>query len=715
MDKQDASQGNRSLELCKRVVTTASFIAEAKEIYGDRYGYSKVDYKNREHRVIVTCPIHGDFQVYVREHLDGKGCPKCEKGEKFLVKLKEKFGEKFGLDEFVYESSTSPVTLICPTHGAFSKLPNQILNLQFGCPLCGNDSKAIIHNAAVARKEAAKEEKRRKREESETKRLNEWLQEREERRKERENAMKSFHSGQRQFLPAYIIYQQGVDEHLEGIRYGGWKTDYYSRYKLSEKDAHQLSYYRIGDIFYRFPNEAPNSLVKKSFEKEYYGIGSFEDFLSHRGCVIHFEENDLVIVEERFIFIERLTENNLRERIEYAKRYYQIDWNNAKIYIFPYKTMQFFISDSFERRLAGGRADLASPNNWFTIPFSNAFDYYELRGICRQFVSEHPLDINNQSTQQHVIDKKYENSTIVQINPNKRHIGLPKSFVGIDFETLYPQRVSACSIGMVKYIDGKIADRFYTLIRPPFDYPGKCGNVLTWIHGLTEEVVRNARTFEELLPEIENFVDGLPLVAHHACVERACIRDASAFYGVETKLDFENIYDTLFLSRQVEAKLGISEEGPGTHQLDTVCKRFGIVGNNHHNALADAEMSGNLMVLFQKILCEGESVEVIETRTTPRQKYKPEDKVQRTDLESIADNPFKNQIVVLTGFAKSDSQEYAHKLNELGAIIKDGVNKKTNMLITGYNAGPSKMKKAQELGVRIIPEEEFLKIINHIL
>jgi DNA ligase (NAD+) len=104
-----------------------------------------------------------------------------------------------------------------------------------------------------------------------------------------------------------------------------------------------------------------------------------------------------------------------------------------------------------------------------------------------------------------------------------------------------------------------------------------------------------------------------------------------------------------------------------------------------------------------------------EKPTTPRQKYKPEDKVQRTDLESIADNPFKNQIVVLTGFAKSDSQEYAHKLNELGAVIKDGVNKKTNMLITGYNAGPSKMKKAQELGVRIISEEEFLKIINHIL
>jgi DNA polymerase III epsilon subunit-like protein len=265
---------------------------------------------------------------------------------------------------------------------------------------------------------------------------------------------------------------------------------------------------------------------------------------------------------------------------------------------------------------------------------------------------------------------------------------------------------------MVKYINGEIVDRFYTLIHPPFDYPGKCGSVLTWIHGLTEDMVKDARTFEELLPEIESFVDGLPLVAHNACVERACIRNASAFYGVETKLDYENIYDTLMLSRQAEAKLGISEEGLGTHQLDTVCKRFGISGNNHHNALADAEMSGNLMVLFQRILCEGDTVEIKASSPTPNYKYNPEDKIQRTDLDNIADNPFKNQVVVLTGFAKADSQEYAHKLNELGAIIKDGVNKKTSILITGYNAGPAKLQKAKEFGVRILPEEEFIDIIK---
>ena len=510
MNEQDTPQGNRSQELCRRVVTTESFIAEAKEIYGDRYDYSKVDYKNRDHRVVVTCPVHGDFQVYARDHLDGKGCPKCEKGEKFIAKLKEKFGDKFGLDEFVYESSTTPVTLICPTHGAFSKLPNQILNLQFGCPHCGNDAKEEIHNAAVARKEKIKMQKQKEREEFEKQRLNSWLEERKEREKIREHALKLFQSGKkpRDFYSPYQIYQGRVDEHIEGIRYGGWKTSYYASYKLSEEEAMKLSCYREGDLFYKFPNEAPDIFFREAYEKDYaYYGGSMEQHLSHRSCIIVFEGNDLIIQEESY---------------------------------------------------------------------------------------EHE-------------QQRFENQ-----RPTKKSIlkELPTDFVSIDFETLYSQRVSACSIGMVKYRDGKKVDQYYSLIRPPFDYPGKNGQVLTWVHGISEDDVRNEKTFVELLPEIEAFVAGLPLVAHNASVEKCCIRDVCAYYEIDTKLDYNNILDTLPLSREAEAKLGLQVEGQGTHSLDAVCRRFDIPELNHHNALEDAEMCGNLMVKFREVLVDGESVEL---------------------------------------------------------------------------------------------------------
>lgn len=725
MAGQDETKRNRSLELCRRTVTTESFIEEARAIYGDRYDYSNVVYKNSEHRVVITCPIHGSFEVFARDHLDGKGCPKCEKGEKFISKLKEKFGNKFGLDSFKYDSSTSPITLICPIHGAFSRTTNQILNSSYGCPECAKEYKDEVHEAAELKKTAVKEEKQKARMEYEIQRLNQWLQEREVAKRNRDKILELFLSGQisSSIYKPYELYKQNVDAHIEGIRSSGWKRQYYDRFKVSNEDSKKLYFYRIGDSFFRFKDEAPDAIIKQSFKKdcniEFYHL---EDYLSHRGCRIYFEGNDLVIVEERHVFIHNLTEKNLLENIEYAKNHYMIDWSRAKIYVFPFNTMYFFISDSFERSLVNGNFNMCNQDNWFAIPFAEDINYHELRRICRQFVSQGSLlkdsyDKNNGIKMDYSDCCSQPHENVVAITTLH---GIPKSFVGIDFETLYSQRVSACSIGMVKYIDGVIVDKYYSLIRPPFDYPGKCGDELTWIHGFTEDMLKNERSFPELLPEIERFVNDLPLVAHNASVEKGCFQSLCSFYSINTTIDYENIYDTLNISKRAEYKCGILEEGRGSHTLDAVCNRFGVPCSNHHNALADAEMCGNLMLIFQKLF-DGTSLEQISETvknnhktSVSREKYNPEDKIQRTDLDNIADNPFKNKVVVLTGFAKADSQEYAHKLNELGAIIKDSVSGKTNYLITGYNAGPSKMQKAQELGIIIMSEENFLEIIKQL-
>ena len=539
MSKQTDNQNNRSLELCKRVVTTESFIAEAKEIYGDRYDYSRVDYKNKEHRVTIVCPIHGDFQVYAREHLDGKGCPKCEKGEKFLLKLKEKFGDKFGLDEFIYESSTMPVTLICPTHGAFSRKPNQILNSTFGCPSCANQVKDDAHQAAVAKRE----EKIKAREELEAQRLNDWLNEREEQKKKRERALKAFQSGKKShdFFSLFQIYQQIVDEHIDDIRYNAkWREPFVAPYRLTDEEARKLNCYREGDTFYRYPNEAPEDFYREAFEKDYAIYGrTFEETLSHRSCIILFEGNDLIIKEESY---------------------------------------------------------------------------------------EHYLEQFGKTSE--------------QVTRKTSELELPTSFVSIDFETLYSQRVSACSIGMVKYKDRKIVDHYYSLIRPPFDYEGKSGNALTWVHGISEEMLINEKTFAELLPEIESFVEGLPLVAHNASVEKCCIRDACAYYGIKTSLDYNNIIDTLPLSREAEARIGIVVEGQGTHSLDAVCCRFGVEVKNHHNALDDAEMCGGLMIAFYIILIENDKPALLQEKASNEEEAirKPLEIKQDVAIENKASN-----------------------------------------------------------------------------
>ncbi|MDY6300306.1 MAG: hypothetical protein SPL96_00210 [Bacteroidales bacterium] len=179
-----------------------------------------------------------------------------------------------------------------------------------------------------------------------------------------------------------------------------------SKKALAENEAHLVPLEvakekyggRIGETYYCFPNDAPSQEIIDAYErvKPYYGTGenavSFEDHLSHRKMTVMFVDGDLVIRKDRELFIDRLTEECLRDRIQYAKDNYDIDWNKAKIFIFPYKTKYFYISDSFETTLAGGRSDLRNPDNWFTIPFTEDFDYSGIRRQCREFAKSRPLE-----------------------------------------------------------------------------------------------------------------------------------------------------------------------------------------------------------------------------------------------------------------------------------------------------------------------------------
>jgi hypothetical protein len=59
------------------VYDTNSFIVKAKERHGDKYHYSKSNYVDSHTKLIVTCPKHGDFETTPHEHLRGGNCAKC--------------------------------------------------------------------------------------------------------------------------------------------------------------------------------------------------------------------------------------------------------------------------------------------------------------------------------------------------------------------------------------------------------------------------------------------------------------------------------------------------------------------------------------------------------------------------------------------------------------------------------------------------------------
>lgn len=297
------------------------------------------------------------------------------------------------------------------------------------------------------------------------------------------------------------------------------------------------------------------------------------------------------------------------------------------------------------------------------------------------------------------------------------NIEFPTSFVSFDFENLFPQRVSACSVGMVKYKNGEIVNKYYTLIRPPFEYEGKRGPALTWIHGFTENDFEGEPTFEDVLPRMEEFIEGLPLVAHNACVERACIHDACAFYNIETCIPYEDIMDTYLLSKAIEDKLGMSVSGPGSYSLNVVCQRFGVKTLQHHHACDDAEMCGNIFLTFPKYLSGeltfDESARRMASENCSKESWSRnniyESYAQRGHINLCGDvlqkdlscadpnNPFYDRKVVITGVFNIERQELAQVLKTMGADIDTGVSSKTNYLLIGEEPGPSKLKKFDQL------------------
>lgn len=70
-------------------LTLENFINKANQVHNNYYDYSKVNYVNSFTKILITCPIHGDFEQTPGSHLSGRGCPKCKRsnGELLVAKI----------------------------------------------------------------------------------------------------------------------------------------------------------------------------------------------------------------------------------------------------------------------------------------------------------------------------------------------------------------------------------------------------------------------------------------------------------------------------------------------------------------------------------------------------------------------------------------------------------------------------------------------------
>jgi DNA polymerase-3 subunit epsilon len=159
------------------------------------------------------------------------------------------------------------------------------------------------------------------------------------------------------------------------------------------------------------------------------------------------------------------------------------------------------------------------------------------------------------------------------------------NFVSIDFETAKHSRESACSVGLVKYLDGKVTSTFYSLIRPPALY---IRPDFTEIHGLTVDDVKDAPTFADIWDgSIKPFIGNLPLAAHNAAFDMGVLWAVLEWYELEIpKLPY---FCTCSLARH-------TWPGLESYALTALAERFGIV-DNAHNALDDAMTCAKLVLM----------------------------------------------------------------------------------------------------------------------
>ena len=138
-------------------LTQCAVILRFKEVHGDLYDYSKVDYANGKTKVEIVCPTHGSFYKKVGKHFLGQGCPSCQRAKQsirntvsqdvVISRFVDIHNGKYGYDKVVYIGMDCKVLIDCHDHGAFVQTPGSHL-AGHGCQTCAAEmtSKRILRN-----------------------------------------------------------------------------------------------------------------------------------------------------------------------------------------------------------------------------------------------------------------------------------------------------------------------------------------------------------------------------------------------------------------------------------------------------------------------------------------------------------------------------------------------------------------------------------------
>ena len=274
------------------------------------------------------------------------------------------------------------------------------------------------------------------------------------------------------------------------------------------------------------------------------------------------------------------------------------------------------------------------------------------------------------------------------------------NFTAIDFETANTNRNSICQIGICKIENGNIILTDSILVKPP---ENEYSHWNIGIHGISPDLTKNEPTFPDIWSKIRYYFEDNFLVAHNAAFDLDCLFKTLEYYDLEIpKIEYECTYQLT-----------------GMNLID-LAESLELEIKTHHQALNDAIMCAESFIKLKNgIKPNLQKVTIKESRGIFEGHEKLSGKVLEPDLPNADSNsPFYRKKCVFTGIlSEIGREEAAIIVKKMGADIDTGITRRTDFVIVGSGAGPSKLKKIDEYNnagsdIKMVYESEFLEMVK---
>lgn len=283
-------------------------------------------------------------------------------------------------------------------------------------------------------------------------------------------------------------------------------------------------------------------------------------------------------------------------------------------------------------------------------------------------------------------------------------------FVAIDVETANADIGSICQIGLVKFVDGQVAEEWCTLVDPE-DY---FDEVNISIHGIEARMVEGQPKLPHIADRLRSTLESTVSVCH-THFDRVAIGRAFGKYNL-------NPIATTWLDSARVVRRTWKELAWKGYGLANVCYKIGYEFK-HHDALEDARAAGFVLLAALRESQQG----LDQWRRRVNQPIDPESSsfgsaVQR---DGNPEGDLYGEVLVFTGALELPRSEAADLAASVGCQVAPAVTKKTTILVVGDQdvtklAGhekSSKHRKAEQLvadgnRIRIIRESDFKALVR---